>query len=151
MFHHVRSIAACLALFATTAFPLSAQYAARVVVTGGTHAGTYDMHRPSCSIAAPSTITLIDSTARAQPNGLLGVVLSPSTFSLEFGRDSALRVTPAGFPGKDASHVRGAGALTLTWVYRDVTFTGTFSGMTIEGSDTVRVAATIACKGVKRN
>ena len=140
---------ACYVLLALLAGPLSGQYAAHVVITGGSHAETYDLRRPSCTIDGVSQVSMVDTSAVAQANRLASVVLSPSRFTLEFGNGSAARVTPAGFSSNDASHLGGPGTLTLTWVYGDITFRGEFAGATREGADSVHVVATIGCKGVK--
>jgi hypothetical protein len=132
------------------AAPLSGQFAAHVVITGGSHPGTYDLRRPSCTIDGGSQVSLVDTSAGGQANRLASVVLSPSRFVLEFGSGDAARVTPASFPANDASPLRGPGKLTLTWVYGNETFRGEFAGATREGGDSVHVVATIGCKGVKR-
>jgi hypothetical protein len=141
---------ACSVMLTLLVGPLSGQYAAHVVITGGSHPGTYDLRRPSCTIDGVSQVSLVDTSAVGQANRLASVVLSPSRFMLEFGGDNAARVTPAGFSSNDASHLRGTGTLTLTWVYGDITFSGEFAGTTREGADSVHVVATIGCKGVKR-
>ena len=143
--------ATCSVLLSLVAVQLSGQYAAHVVITGGTHPGTYDLRRPSCAIDGVSQMFLVDTSAVGQANRLTGVVLSPSRFTLEFGRDESALVRPAGFSAIDASRLSGPGTLTLTWVYSDITFRGEFAGATREGADSVHIAATIGCKGVKRS
>ncbi len=130
--------------------PLSAQYAAHVVVTGGGHAGTYDLRRPSCTIDPRGQISLTDTSAVGHADRLASLVVASPAFVLEFGRDAAPRITPAGFSEPDASVLRGVGLLNLTWIYGNITFRGEIAGVARDGSDSVTVKATIACKGVKR-
>jgi hypothetical protein len=139
-----------ISLLGLIVLPVSAQYAAHVVVTGGKHAGTYDMQRPNCTIDGRSQVSMVDTTAAGKTTRLASLVLSPSRFALEFGSETGGQVTPAAFSATDPSHLSGPGSLTLTYVYGDITFHGVFAGATFEGSDSVHVAATIGCKGVKR-
>ena len=150
MRYHARIGAACSVLLSLLAVPLSGQYAAHIVITGGTHPGTYDLRRPSCTIDGVSQVSLVDTSAVGQVNRLASVALSPSRFTLEFGRDKSALVRPAGFSAFDASRLSGPGTLALTWVYGDITFRGEFTGAAREGADSVHVVATIGCKGVKR-
>jgi hypothetical protein len=150
MWKHAQSGIACFALFATAVVPLAAQYGAHVVVTGGKHAGTYEMQRPSCTIDSRSQVSMVDTSAAGKPARLASLVLSPAKFALEFGSESSGAVTPAGFSTTAPSHLSGPGLLTLTYIYGDITFVADFAGATLEGADSVHVAVQIGCKGVKR-
>lgn len=150
MGYRARIGAACSVLLAMAAVPLAGQYAAHVVITGGTHPGTYDMPHPSCTIDGASQVSLVDTSARGQAHQLASLVVSPSRFALEFGRDTSARVTTAGFSPTDGSRLSGPGTLILAWVYGNVTFRGEFAGAIREGTDSVHVVATIGCKNVRR-
>ena len=150
MTDRIRSTVASFILLSLAALPLSAQYAAHVVVTGGSHAGSYDMQRPSCTIDGLSQVTMVDTSAAGRANRLVGLVVSPSKFALDFGRDTPGLVSPASASSTDASRVSGFGKLELTMAYGDITFQARFAGATVVGNDSVHVAATIGCKGVKR-
>ena len=140
----------CSVLLSLTAAPLAGQYAAHVVITGGSHAGTYDLRRSSCTIDSRSQVAMVDTSAVVEPNRLASLLLASSRFALAFGRDTSGRSMPAGFSSVNASHLSGRGTFTLTWVYGDITFRGEFAGATREGTDRIHIAVTIGCKGVKR-
>jgi hypothetical protein len=150
MLNSVRRGVAGTGLLLFAVLPLSGQYAAHVVVTGGRHAGTYDMRRPSCTIDGRSQVEMVDTTAAERADRLASLMLAPSKFALEFSRDASGQVTPASFASADASRLSGLGVLTLNYIYRDITFRAKFTGATVEGADSVHVVAAIACKGVKR-
>ena len=115
-----------LAILALVASPASAQYAARLTVTGGTHAGTFEMHRPNCTIDGGSRITMVDTTVTTQTDRLANLMVSPTAFTFGFG----MTASPAGYSKTDGSHLRGSGLLRINWMYMDSTFTATYSGVT---------------------
>lgn len=140
----------CPILLAVMAVPLTAQYAAHVTVTGGTHAGTYELRRPTCTMDGRSEIRMVDTSAASHTDRVVSVLLASPTFVVEFGHSSPSGVTPAGFAGPDASKLKGVGLLNLTWVYGNETFRGEVAGVALDGQDSVKVAVKIGCKGVKR-
>lgn len=157
------------ALLSLIASPAPAQYKADIVVTGGPHAGTYALSRApltTCTLGNDAAdafqIAMDDTTARGHKGRVASLTvvfvsveqaaIGTNAFHLAigFGGDALAEPPAIRYNGLKTAHPPGADTLTFDFAYREETFQASFSAATTDGTDSVRVSATFACKGVTR-
>ena len=157
-----------LGIVSLIAAPLSAQYTAHVTVTGGAHAGTYDMFRGplTCTLAKGATgaftLSLIDESAGTYRDRVANLMVGSENateaasgtayfrFAIGFGGQLPPPAPALRFSAMNRTQVAGTGKLTVSFLNGDSTVNGTFSGVTMDGPDSAWVSASVGCKGVRR-
>ncbi len=108
------------------------------------------MLRPnSCALFGVSWFFLTDASAPGHNDRVAALTLDPATFTIVFGSEVSSGLTDVRYVKSDQTNLTGEGKLTLTFQYGKETFTGVFTGMTVNRSDTVRISGTLGCKAAK--